>query len=243
MTRALSGWALWLTLGCGYHDTAVATYRRPIAIDSGGGSGAGGGSNVADGGQAPSGDAGGSASGAAGATSLPRCWESYTTLVEGLTSRYKVVAPGQPWPVAERDCEADGAHLVVIDDAAEQTYLTSVATQMTTDNGSTNELVWLGLTDQGVEGSFDWVTGTPLSLTHWSGGEPNNSFGGIEDCVEIRSSGAWNDDHCSARLAYVCECDGAPSLANWCDTDLPATCGDCSTSCSESESCVGQKCE
>lgn len=236
-----------LIFGCSQHDTVVAIYRPPVvaAAGSGGnGGGTAGTENSGDAGHVASeGGAPGGAAGEGGAAPMPRCWDSYPTVVEGLTSRYKVVAPGQPWVVAERDCEADGAHLVVIDDAAEQTYLTSLAQQTTTDNGSTNELVWLGLTDQTVEGTFEWVTGQPLSVSHWSSGEPNNSFGGIEDCAEIRGSGDWNDDHCSARLAYVCECDGAPSAARWCDTDLPATCGDCSTSCTEAQACVTQKCE
>lgn len=246
--RRGAGWAcaVALLVGCSQHDTIVAIYRPPVVAGAGSGTAGGGGtSSGGEAGQLPSasGAAGDSAGGEGGAAPVPRCWDAYTTVVEGLTSHYKVVTAGQPWPVAERDCEADGAHLVIVDDATEETYLTSLAKQNTTDNGSTNELVWLGLSDQTVEGTFEWVTGLPLTLSHWSGGEPNNSFGGIEDCVEIRGSGDWNDDHCSAHLAYVCECDGTVSAARWCDTDLPATCGDCSTTCSEAQSCVTQKCE
>lgn len=244
--RRGAGWAWALVLlGCSQHDTVVAIYRPPVVAGSGsGGTSSGGSENGGDAGhETTDGGAAVAAAGEGGAAPGLRCADSYTTVVEGLTSRYKVVAIGQPWVVAERDCEADGAHLVVIDDAAEQTYLTSLAKQTTTDNASSNELVWLGLSDQTLEGTFEWVTGQALSLSHWSGGEPNNSFGGIEDCAEIRGSGDWNDDHCSARLAYVCECDGAASAARWCDTDLPATCGDCSTSCTEAQACVTQKCE
>jgi hypothetical protein len=244
MKAALGCWLGLLVLHCGYHDTAVAVYQPPIAVGTGGGGAsaeAGQSPGTSEGGQSMEASAGAGAE--SGAAPGPRCQQTYTTTVDGLSSRYKLVAPGQPWVVAERDCEADGAHLVVIDDAAEQTYLTSLAAATTTDNGSTNQLLWLGLTDQASEGSFAWVTGASVSLTHWSDGEPNNSFGGIEDCAEIRGSGDWNDDHCSARLGYVCECDGAASLELWCDTDLPATCGDCRTSCSEAQACVTQKCE
>ena len=68
------------------------------------------------------------------------------------------------------------------------------------------------------------------------GGEP-------KFCGEMRASGSWNDDRCNAQLAYVCECDGQPSAAAWCDTDDEQTCGDCSTSCGADQSCVSQLCK
>ena len=111
----------------------------------------------------------------------------------------------------------------------------------TASHKSSNQLAWLGLGAQATEGAFEWVTGAPLGLAHWSVNEPN-SLDNFEDCGEIRATGDWNDDRCDAKLTYVCECGGAPSAAKWCDTDLAATCGDCSTSCTSNQSCSRQQC-
>jgi hypothetical protein len=41
---------------------------------------------------------------------------------------------------------------------------------------------WIGLTDEAVEGQFQWVTGEPVNYTRWGLIEPNNSAdGGGED--------------------------------------------------------------
>jgi len=51
---------------------------------------------------------------------------------------------------------------------------------------------WIGLTDENVEGTFEWEDGSSVSYTNWNSGEPNNS--GNEDYAEIKvSSGKWND--------------------------------------------------
>lgn len=202
-----------LLTACGRHDTSVATYH---AEESTGGEG--------------------------GATPGPVCQQTYTTQVDGLSSRYKVVLPGQPWVVAESDCESEGAHLVVIDDEAENTWVQSIAAEALTDSVSSNELVWLGMSDHAVEGEFRWVTGGALTTPRWADSEPNSLYE-AEDCVELRSSGTWNDDRCNAKIAYVCECDSAPNASTWCDTDAPATCGDCSTSCSAEQTCKSQLCQ
>lgn len=56
-----------------------------------------------------------------------------------------------------------------------------------------------------------WDTdGTPISPTHWNGGEPNNS-GGYEPCLQMYTSGRWNDLGCNYNLQIVCQqrtCNG-----------------------------------
>jgi hypothetical protein len=211
---ALAG-SLLLAVACGYHDTPLAS--------------------VAAGGSAGS---GGSSSAAAG----PSCLQTYPLAPAGLTSRYKEVASGQTWVLAERDCESEGGHLIVIDDEAENTWMASVAAKALTDNVSSHQLSWIGLSDQVVEGTFRWVTGVSSSVELWAEMEPNSLYDN-EDCVEIRASGRWNDDHCDALLSYVCECDGASAAGQWCDTDAVETCGDCSTACMPELDCFDQRCE
>ena len=64
-----------------------------------------------------------------------------------------------------------------------------------------------------------------------------------EDCIEMRGAGTWNDDHCDATLTYVCECDGTPSAATWCDSQATESCGDCNSPCPTGQTCRNQKCE
>jgi hypothetical protein len=215
--RLVSGLVLF-ALSCGYHDTPVATYHAPIP-------------------EQPSGQAG-----AAGAPSELDCAPGYVTRVPGLSSLYREVTVGRQWAEAELDCESDGGHLIVIDDAAENDWMKSIAERSVTDSRSTNQLSWLGIGDSATEGTFEWVTGASLSLALWADTEPNSLYDD-EDCVEIRASGSWNDDRCDAALTYVCECDGTRSAATWCDTHDSQTCGDCATACPADQDCNNQKCQ
>lgn len=225
-------------VGCGRHDTALASVRAGAPL---GGGGLGGASSEG----AASGISGSSSSegGAAGAAAEPSpiCAPSYSLAVDGLSSRYREVLEGKHWVEAEQDCESDGGHLIIIDDEAENAWMATVAAKAQTGNKSTHELAWIGMGDSASEGDFFWVTGPAPSLTFWSSGEPNTAFED-EDCVEMRASAEWNDDRCDAPLIYVCECDGAPSAGQWCDSNTKASCGDCTTACEAEQDCVKQRC-
>jgi hypothetical protein len=201
---------------CGRHDTPLASYSAPSEAAAGGQAGA------------PADDL--------------ACPASYTTAVAGLTSRYREVTTGRRWALAERDCESDGGHLIVIDSEAENAFAASFAELAVTNVTSTHQLAWLGAGDSRTEGAFYWITGSALTLAFWTAAEPNSLFDD-EDCVEIRANAEWNDDRCDAELAYVCECDGAVSAAEWCDTSLTTSCGDCITACPSPQACVKQQCQ
>jgi Lectin C-type domain len=217
----------YLAVCCGIHDTPVATYRVPLPSAAGTGIGVGG--------DAAAGDSNGGAADA-GAPSELVCDPAYSLVVPGLRSRYRHSTTAKNWVVAERDCELDGGHLIIIDDDAENAWMATIAEAAVTDNVSSNQLAWIGLGDSGVETEFRWVTGGAVAAPRWDAGEPN-SLHETEDCVEMRANAQWNDDRCNANLAYVCECDGIPSARQWCDTSADATCGDCSTSCPLDQSC------
>lgn len=90
------------------------------------------------------------------------------------------------WYDAQDQAVEAGGNLVTVNDAAEQAWLE------TTFGGS--ELFWLGLTDQGDEGNFKWVSGQEVTYTNWLPGEPNN-WAGIEHHVVSNwdIKGKWND--------------------------------------------------
>jgi streptogramin lyase len=97
------------------------------------------------------------------------------------------------WTDAEAEAIELGGHLATIDDAAENAWVVSNFSEYQNVHRS----LWIGLTDQAVEGTFVWTSGEPVTYTNWAAGEPNNN-GGNEDWVEIlpstdsRSPG-WND--------------------------------------------------
>jgi hypothetical protein len=97
------------------------------------------------------------------------------------------------WTQSEQQAVALGGHLVTINDAAENAWV--LDTFVTTPGRSIG--LWLGLTDQDVEGTFVWVNGEPVTYTNWRAGEPNNYLVNDpvhgEDYGMMYGYGAWND--------------------------------------------------
>jgi hypothetical protein len=165
------------------------------------------------------------------------CPVTYTPST-GLTSLYRIVPGSTTWLQAEALCEADGTHLIVINQATENTFARSL-------NADVSEHVWLGGGDHLVEGTFGWINGEPFTYTRWGGTEPNNSMN-IEDAMEIDDNGLWNDERNVGLMTYhtVCECDGLVAMTNrYCDTDSIASCGVCGNACSTPLMCVNQVCQ
>jgi hypothetical protein len=103
------------------------------------------------------------------------------------------------WSAAQADCATKGAHLVVINNLAENAHVDAL---LVTE-------IWIGYSDQAVEGTFVWAVATS-SYTNWRpDGNPNDGSGTEpQDCAEIDEdgSGLWNDDNCPELDTYVCEC-------------------------------------
>ena len=66
--------------------------------------------------------------------------------------------------------EGVGAHLVVIDDAREQAWLTRVF--------GTRMQLWIGLSDEDADGSWEWVTGGPVTYENWGYDQPDERIRG-----------------------------------------------------------------
>lgn len=134
----------------------------------------------------------------------------------------RVVQPGgSTWTEANADAASRSwlnqpGHLVTINSQAEWNFV--VATFPT-------DWTWIGLTDEGSEGSFGWVTGEPVAFTRWIPGEPNDA--GNEDFVFYqRSSGlggdwGWNDFRnfrdvfsSSLPIGYIVEYEVVPEPAS-----------------------------
>ncbi|XP_028924385.1 C-type lectin domain family 17, member A isoform X1 [Ornithorhynchus anatinus] len=99
------------------------------------------------------------------------------------------------WENAGRFCMENLSHLVTISNTEEQKFLAKV-------HGSPR-IYWLGLSDRHREGQWQWMDGSPVSLSFWQPGEPNNRNG--ENCGAMSQDGSWNDLDCDQTTYWICE--------------------------------------
>ncbi len=95
---------------------------------------------------------------------------------------------------AASHCQTVGMTLVTIDDARDNQRLLAA---------SNRSSPWLGLTDITEEDVWVW-DGRTSAFTNWNRGEPND-WGPGEDCVQMTTSGRWNDVSCQSFLNFFCE--------------------------------------
>ncbi|CAJ1051878.1 CD209 antigen-like [Xyrichtys novacula] len=105
------------------------------------------------------------------------------------------------WNAARESCQIMGAELAIITRREEMRFVNNWVTK--------NQEPWIGLSDRGVEGQWEWVDGTPLTTTFWGTGQPNGHTGTNQDCVEFwrkaLQMGEWNDEKCSIVQTFLCE--------------------------------------
>ncbi len=101
------------------------------------------------------------------------------------------------WTDAKRTCEMNGMRIASIHSADENMKVLW--------HGA-----WIGLTDEGSEGRWRWVDGTPLNYTNFGPGEPKGgtyeNYGAIELARAGRPDGWWNDANIGEKYgAVVCK--------------------------------------
>ena len=121
-------------------------------------------------------------------------------------SCYSLFTSRENWTEAKSHCESYGAYLVKIECAAENDFITAKYL-------SDGDAYWIGLTDMGTEGTWEWADGSALSgYENWGGGQPNDHAHN-QDCGAIlkRSfnsghyNGQWNDRNCLGSRGFICE--------------------------------------
>ena len=107
---------------------------------------------------------------------------------------YFAILGGQlSWEQAEAEAQRIGGHLVAINDAAENAFVTDFVRQ----RYGGDVYAWIGLNDHAQEGRFVWASGESSTYRNWGPGEPNNAavHPDGEDYVHLNwpTPGKWND--------------------------------------------------
>ena len=94
---------------------------------------------------------------------------------------YRLTDTTGSWSQSEAQAQALGGHLVTIDDAVEQAWLTA-------NFGSLANL-WIGASDAAAEGTWRWTDGSTVSYSNWGSGEPSNQGNNSYDFAYMAPTG------------------------------------------------------
>ena len=151
---------------------------------------------------------------------------------EGNSHWYQRCDVSLGWHAAAAYCEERSGYLATITSASEDAFAYST---FGVDAPSV-VAVWLGGSDESVEGTFSWITGEPFAYTNWAtvSNEPNNCSG-IEHYVAYfvppdARAGLWNDFGTSEDPPGTCGCGtceaGVFAASLLCEFDCERACGD-----------------
>jgi len=108
---------------------------------------------------------------------------------------YYLFITGLDWPPCKAKAESLGAQLVTIRNSSEKSWLTDT---FRISDSDVRCAAWIGLTDDGHEGNWQWLSGEPVTYINWAPGEPNNGSG-VENYATMDFGnryghlGQWND--------------------------------------------------
>lgn len=118
------------------------------------------------------------------------------------------------WALAKQFCEAAGGHLATVTSEKEAAVIELLL------NEAPFGTYWLGATDEGWEGGWQWITGEAFDWTDWKDGQPDNanrSEEGEENYLETGKSHShnWNDNYASyTEGGFILEVDPAEEVAD-----------------------------
>lgn len=120
---------------------------------------------------------------------------------------YMACSDGATFNDAEVLCQAQGMHLVRVDDEAENNVTVELAAEL-------GSYVWLGASSLAEAGNYAWLDGTEFFrdgaaidgvYQNFEPGQPVEGVG--RNCVQLHNSaaGPWSNAPCSDVKPYVCE--------------------------------------
>jgi formylglycine-generating enzyme required for sulfatase activity len=135
-------------------------------------------------------------------------------------NQYSVVEGRFTWKEAKADAEKRGGHLVTVASAAEWDTI-----RLALGDKFDKLDLWMGATDELVEGQWKWVTGEPFNYQLWCTGEPNGSGSYMHKWV--RGGNKWDDVPNSHNttgecVGYILEIERTAADLNLAITTQPA---------------------
>jgi RHS repeat-associated protein len=113
---------------------------------------------------------------------------------------YTLTQSSVSWTAAETVAQALGGHIVRVDDAGEQQWLTETFGRF----GSS----WIGFTDQATEGAWEWISGDgAATYTNWASGQPYS--GTSYNWAYMESGGQWRSAYGTNTCQGIIELTGA----------------------------------
>jgi len=154
------------------------------------------------------------------------------------------------WTDAQAFAVVLGGNLATVDDMAENDWIVATFGQF----GGVNRQLWIGMTDQAVEGTWAWIDGSSTGFTNWAANEPNDGAGG-EDYGMIdwhSATGEWNDLANLPAVGYWGPCYGVVEVGaggnsicsgdgTWDNGSGPIACPCLNESTSPNEGCMNSQ--
>ncbi|VDI20394.1 Hypothetical predicted protein [Mytilus galloprovincialis] len=139
---------------------------------------------------------------------IPICHACPFTQFSFHGKRYLLMCDQVPMPLALSTCRDLGGHLPSLETREESNYLKRIATLINSSHDW-----WIGLQHNNTEGTFNWVSGQPLSYTDWYQGTPiqpdnkNKAGAGPANCAALVFSYQyqWGDENCDSPKQMICE--------------------------------------
>ncbi|XP_063051019.1 ladderlectin-like [Engraulis encrasicolus] len=113
---------------------------------------------------------------------------------------FKLVTKPDTFHRAQGVCEVENSHLASVHSAAELDFLKNVVRA----SGVYQQGAWLGGSDDGSEGTWYWIDGSPFDFADWAQGQPDNF--GVEDCLMMTPYDKlrWKDLRCGFTMPFIC---------------------------------------
>jgi hypothetical protein len=135
----------------------------------------------------------------------------------GGNGHYYVIARHySTWEKARAIAQSAGGYLATVTSQGEQDFIDA---KVLGGTWTQSLPLWIGLTDEGSDNEFHWVTGEPLVYTNWHPGQPETA-GEAQRYAVINSShwidgakGTWDDAFPANSYASLIEFDTEPSAA------------------------------
>ena len=134
--------------------------------------------------------------------------EGWQEEVEYLGQRYVYHEEKKTWPDAEAHCQSEGGHLASVLTREEQK---EVRRALLAESYYGD--VWLGGSDRGEEGVWQWTDASPWSYTDWrkydkllslqGHDEEYGKRGSSKNCLVLATD--WEDRSCTKKYRFICK--------------------------------------